>query len=147
MFLENSKFQKTSETSSTAVENGEATKDSGQDRRYFPRWELHSRLLYRKKNDIVYRECQTKDLNCDGVCFTSKDDIPLHQEIVLTIYLTDDIAIHLRGKTLWNRRTKSGHLVGVHFNSVSKKAHDLLLEFAFDNDQQDSNKHWFEGWK
>jgi len=116
------------------------------DRRYLPRWSIKNRILYRKQDDVLYQECTTKDLNCGGVCFHCPEDLTLHQEVSLTIFLTEDVAVHLQGTTTWHQTTERGHLIGIRFHHVSKKANNLLLEHAFESRQQELQKHWFEGW-
>jgi len=116
------------------------------DRRYLPRWAVKNRILYRKQDDVFYQECSTKDLNCGGVCLHCVEDLTLNQEISMTIFLSEDVAVHLQGKIAWHNKTEQGHLIGIRFNHVSKKANNLLLEHAFESKQHELQKRWFEGW-
>src|SRR3989338_9069822 len=93
--------QKEKKSETSLKETSLKTKDSPADRRYLPRWEIENRILYRKEDDVVYHECTTKDLHCGGVCFFSKEAVQAGRKVTLTIYLTDDIAIHLKGETAW----------------------------------------------
>ncbi len=117
-----------------------------QDRRYLPRWEVENRIMYRKKDDVFYHEALTKDFNCSGLCLNTKEDIALNQEVTLTLYLAEDVTVHLKGIVSWQKHTEHGYLAGVQFDNISKKAQDLLLEYAFQSRQQELKKHWFQGW-
>lgn len=116
------------------------------DRRYLPRWSVTNRILYRKQDDHLYQESTTKNLNCGGVCVHCTEELPLNQEICLTIFLAQDVAVHLQGMITWHRQTEDGYLVGIRFHHLSKKANNLLLEYAFETKEHELQKRWFEGW-
>lgn len=118
----------------------------GHERRYLPRWDVENKILYRKKTDIFYQEAHTKDFNCAGLCLSSGEPIPENQEVSITLYLSEDVTLNIKGVTSWQKKTEQGYLAGIQFDHISKKAQNLLLEFAFENHQQEVQKRWFDGW-
>ena len=129
------------EKSSKSVENSE------NERRYFPRWEVKNRVSYRLAHDQQIKECQSRDVNCAGACLSLKEALPVDQHLKLTLYLTDDVSVHVDGKVLWARPNQDDYLIGVSFLSTNEKIQDLILQYAFELKKQDLVKHWFKGWK
>ncbi len=122
-------------------------KNSGRDQRYFPRWEVDSRVIYKIDNDPMARETHTKDLNCSGVCIYVQEAIKPQQRLKLTIYLSGRKSVDVQGLVIWNNPLENQALVGICFSNTSQKAQDLILQHAFEIKKEDLTKHWFKGWK
>ena len=127
--------------------NSQSTARSDSDRRYFPRWEVQNRVIYRLEHDLNTRECHSRDINCTGACLCLKESIALNQRLKLTLFLTDDVAVHVDGKVLWAQPNNNDYLVGVNFVEINEEIRDLILQYAFEIKKGDLVKHWFKGWK
>lgn len=118
-----------------------------QDNRYFPRWEVANRVLYRIGKS-PFKEAQTQDLSCAGACI-SMDDVPIpNQEVNLKIYLDGSKeAVEVKGTIVWmNTAPGEQYQAGVIFSNVSKQAQEKILDHAFTIKKQDLVDHWFKGW-
>lgn len=116
------------------------------DHRYLPRWEVNSPTLLRFESEAHGQKCVTKDLNCTGAgIMLSAPLADTSRRLKLTIYLTDDMPVHLEGSVCWvdpgDRRS-----IGVNFEEVDQKTQDLILRHAFELKKEDLVDHWFEGW-
>src|SRR6267142_2588789 len=116
------------------------------DKRYLPRWVVNQRVLYQKENEPFYRECRSKDIHCEGACISPTEGLPLDQKLTLTIYISEDVAVHVQGKVLWAMNLPQQNLVGLQFSNVSQKVQDMILQYAFNCNKEAMRKHWFEGW-
>ena len=116
------------------------------ERRYFPRWEVDSKALYRCETDLHGYECHTVDLNSVGACIYTKQSLQVDQKVKLTIYLANDISIHVRGKVLWVKPEATYYLVGVQFQETSRDVQNLILSHAFEFRHDDVVNYWFKGW-
>ncbi len=116
------------------------------DKRYFPRWQVKNRIVYRLEGDTHVHEARSRDLSCTGLCFLSQFPLSKEQKLKLRIYLFDDKSIEVEGHPVWVEETAEGHLVGLHFSDLKPKIQDTILQFAFEIKKDDVVKHWFEGW-
>lgn len=120
-------------------------KGSHEEQRYFPRWETSNRVLYQSGKNCEIHQASTKDLSCAGVCI--RTDRPLHQnKIKLTIFLNSNTSVVVDGRILWNRPDEGQTLVGVLFENIPLQSQELILQYAFETDQQKVLNRWFEGW-
>lgn len=116
------------------------------DRRYLPRWEVDNKILYRRENEVSHHECRSKDINCSGACIRTDEEIPLNQELALTVYLADDIEpVHVHGKTVWRLSKEQENLVGIQFDRISDKTSELIFNYAFEYKKEELMKRWFKG--
>ncbi len=125
---------------------GESPVDNDE-RRYFPRWEVNNRICYRLEPESFSHECRSRDLNCCGACLLTKQSLPPDQKLKMTVYLAEDVCVHVEGKVLWSKPQKNEqYLIGVNFLETSKKIQDLILNHAFEINKNDLVRHWFQGW-
>ena len=116
------------------------------DHRYLPRWEINSRTLLRFESENHCQKCVTKDLNCTGAGLILAAPLTdTSRRLKLTIYLTDDTAVHLDGAVSWVD-PKDDRFIGVNFEEVDQKTQELILRYAFEVKKEDLVDHWFEGW-
>ena len=138
-------FVKTAENSTLLhSQKSESSKDP--DRRYLPRWEVNNKISYRKDNDILYHDCLSKDINCTGACIRTPEDIPVHQNLKLTICLAENIdPIQVHGRVVWQKGHGEEHSLGIQFDRVSDKTSELIYRYAFEFRHDDLVKSWFKG--
>ena len=117
------------------------------ERRYFPRWVVENKVLYHRDTHSFYRESTTKDLSCDGVCLTCPEEISPAQKLTLVVYLTEDVAVQVKGTVRWSKPSDKHSWVGVRFENTPSKIQDMILEYAFECNRELLTKHWFEGWE
>ncbi len=123
-----------------------ATSSNGQDRRYFPRWEVNNRVIYRKGTESFYRECCSKDISCDGASLFCQERLDGDGILVLVLFLSEDVAIYVQGRVLWNQPNGVRNVVGVRFSNISEKSQDMILKHSFNLKKEKLKKDWFEGW-
>lgn len=123
------------------------------ERRYFPRWIVENKVLYRLPHQTSYREATTKDLSGDGACLLCQEDLKAAQEnlkaplkLTLVVYLADDIAVEVTGYVMWNEFSGQRALLGVRFENTSTKVQDMILQYAFECNKELLTKNWFKGW-
>ena len=116
------------------------------EKRYFPRWEVNNRISYRLGPDQRDHECRSRDLNCCGACLLTNQPLFPDQKLRMTVYLAEDVAVHVEGKVLWSKSDDDQFLVGVNFLETSKRIQDIILDYAFEIKKEDLIKHWFKGW-
>ena len=121
-------------------------KGGPQDRRYIPRWEVSSKILYQLHDDIDIQEGRTQDLSCVGTCLHSEKDLLANKKVKLTIYLSEDTTIQVDGHILWTKKTPKGNFAGILFKDIKPEMQDLILDYAFEINKDDLVKHWFKGW-
>ncbi len=139
MFIESSESQASPQSHKAALVNNS-------DRRYLPRWEASNKISYRKENDIVYRDCLSKDINCTGACLRASEELPVHQNLKLTIQLAENIdPIQVQGRVVWQQGHDADYCVGIQFDRVSDKASELIFRYAFEFKHDDMMKNWFKG--
>lgn len=127
-------------------QNGKSSVDQDE-KRYFPRWEVNNRICYRLEPESLLHECRSRDLNCCGACLLTNQSLEPEQKLKLSVYLAEDVCIHLEGKVLWSKpEPDQQYLVGVNFLETSKKIQDLILDHAFEINKKNLVKHWFKGW-
>jgi len=108
------------------------TKDfGGTDKRYFHRWEVENRVLYRLDNETKFHEGLTNDLSCAGACISVDQSFQTNQKVQLKIYFNDDINVDLEGNVIWNKQRGKRNQIGVFFSTISNKAQDLILKHAY----------------
>ena len=101
------------------------------DNRYFPRWEVASRVRYNLENHPNFFEGQTRDISCSGVCIKISEDIRARQKINLTIYLSEVDRVNLTGHVVWLKNSGEDHEIGINFSDVTAEAQGLTLEHPF----------------
>lgn len=121
---------------------------SASDKRYFPRWEVKNKILYRfSEEDRQGFEGRTRDISCTGTCFMTSAPIPQNQKLIMKLYLLDESSIEVYGQLIWVKNIAEGQLVGVNFMEIDPKAQDKILKYAFSIRKKDLVNHWFEGIK
>ena len=119
---------------------------NGSEKRYLPRWTVNHRVIYQKENDSVSRECRSKNIHCEGACIDALEMLTSNQNLTLTFFLFDDVAVEVQGKVQWILNNAQQNLIGLQFYNVSQKVQDLILQYAFRVNKEGLIKHWFEGW-
>ena len=118
------------------------------DRRYIPRWEVSQRVLFRPSTQkTLYWEGETKDISCDGLCLYTPEKIAIGQKLILTLYLSPDIAVYVEGRVLWNESLHDKFLVGIKLENTNSRVQDLILDHAFNIKKEALLKHWYRGWE
>ena len=119
----------------------------GPDKRYFPRWSVQNKILYRKEENSTYQEALSKDINGSGACFSCPEKIKPSTKINLLLYLADSVAVEVTGRVLWNKDGDSHNLVGVRFENTAAQVQEMILQYAFECKPEDFMRHWFKGWE
>ena len=118
----------------------------GADKRYIPRWEVRNKILYSKENASSYQETSSKNINCNGACLYCDEPLIPDQKINLVLYLSESIAVEIKGKILWKRTEDHQNLIGVRFEEASPQIKEMILQYAFEYKKDDVISHWFKGW-
>ncbi len=116
------------------------------DQRYFPRWNVNNRVLYKHDSTPQLRHGHTKDLSCAGACLYLKEFLPLQQKITLSIYLSPKTGIDLQATIIWQKAEDMAYLTGVAFYETSDEAQQQILEHAFQSERPKILEHWYKGW-
>ena len=119
----------------------------GPDKRYFPRWNVQNKILYRKEENSTYQEALSKDINGSGACFSCLEEIKPSSKLTLLLYLADFVAVEVTGTVLWNKDGDSHNFVGVRFENTAAQVQDMILHYAFECKKEDFQRHWFKGWE
>ncbi|VAX36448.1 hypothetical protein MNBD_UNCLBAC01-487 [hydrothermal vent metagenome] len=130
-----------------SFQNNTASNDA--DQRYFPRWEVESKVVYRLENDVQSHEGLTKDLSSTGARITTETNLLPQQKIQLTVHLSDAIIISLNGYIIWVKGAKASYganQMGIGFTNMSTHIQEVILQHAFELDRERLKKHWFKGW-
>lgn len=116
------------------------------DNRYFPRWEVASRVQYNLEDHSSSQEGQTRDISCSGACIKISENIRPRQKVNLTIYLSEVDHVKLAGYVVWLKNSGEDHEIGIDFSDVTAEAQGLILKHAFEIDKNNVVKQWFKGW-
>ena len=119
---------------------------SSADTRYFPRWQVKNRIVYRFDGQEHVHEARSRDLSCTGIALVSQFPLTKEQKLKLRIYLFDDKSIEVEGHPVWVKETEEGYLAGVNFSNTTVEIQDQILQYAFEIKKEDVVNHWFEGW-
>ena len=119
---------------------------SNAEKRYFPRWQVKNRIVYRFDGDASTHEARSRDLSCAGVSLVSPYPVASNQKLKLRIYLFEDDSVEVEGNPVWVEETKEGHLLGITFTNTSSEIQEKILKYAFEIKKEDVVNHWFEGW-
>lgn len=128
--------------------NQKSLTDYQSDKRYFPRWAVRNRTMFRLHGENqLWHEVQTRDLSCAGVCLATDRNLVLGQSLRLKIYLSDEVVIAVDGHVAWIRAMDLNEsLMGVIFTNITKEDQDVILNHAFDLNPEKLNDLWFKGW-
>lgn len=121
-------------------------KNDPSDQRYFPRWTVKSKVLFRIGDRRKSHQAQTEDLSCSGASIWTEEIIDGRQPIDMTVYLTEGTKVKLQGKIIWYRRLNNKTKMGVSFYNTTADAADLILNHAFRVDPKGYQEHFFNGW-
>ena len=116
------------------------------DERYFPRWAVKSRVLFRIGDGKKSHTAHTEDLSCSGASLWTDEIIEGRQSIDLTVFLTEGTKIKLQGNIIWYRRLENKTKMGISFYNTTADAADIILEHAFRVDPNGYREHFFGGW-
>jgi len=117
------------------------------DHRYFPRWEVDSRVLFQTENDPEFHEAHTKDISCAGAALCTQYPLTQHQKIKITLFLPNGTPVNLHGEVLWaSTRENQEQLLGISFFNTAPEAQQLILQQAFEIDRKQLVSNWFKGW-
>ncbi len=118
------------------------------DQRYFPRWSVNNRVIYRAETtpDHQLRHGQTRDISCAGACLYLKEFLSPQQKIILNIHLSPKITLDLRATVAWQKTDDAAYLTGVTFYETSDETQQQILEHAFEFDRPKVLEHWYKGW-
>ncbi len=115
------------------------------DQRYFPRWEVANKVVYKRENGVNFHECVSRDISNTGLCLRSYEKIDERKKLLLTIELIDGVTIQVQGRVVWAKQDGRDFIVGVHFEDVSEKVQDMIFNCAFEAQTTQFRKKWFEG--
>ena len=104
----------------------------GTDKRYFPRWNVQNKILYRKEKNSSYQKALSKDISGSGACFSCPEKIKPSSKLNLIFYLADSVAVEVTGRVLWNKDGRSNNLIGVRFENISDQVEEMILQYAFE---------------
>ena len=118
------------------------------DQRYFPRWNVNNRVLYKTESspDQQFHHGHTKDLSGAGACLYLKEFLPTNQKITLNIHLSPKTTLDLRARVIWQKAEDLAYLTGIAFYETSDEAQQQILEHAFEFDRPKVLEHWYKGW-
>ena len=122
-----------------------AYRESVNDGRYFPRWEVANKITYKKEHGINFHECVSRDISNTGVCLRTYEKIVPDEKISMTIQLEDGLSVQTQGRTVWGRNEGKDFLIGVRFEDISQKAQDMIFNCAFESSPLRFKKQWFDG--
>ena len=117
------------------------------DRRYIPRWETESRILYQFENSKEFLHGKTVDLNSTGTCLCVGTLPSPERKVNLTIYLTDHTVIECEGNIVWTKQQNDKTFLGVRFTNPDAETQEVILEHAFKIDRDRFLEQFFRGWK
>ncbi len=118
------------------------------DQRYFPRWNVNHRVLYRHEPGPEHQLCHghTKDISCTGACLYLKELLPSQQKITLNIHLSPKSTVEVHATVVWQKAAEMSYLTGIVFHEISEPAQEQILENAFEVDRSKLLDHWYKGW-
>jgi len=116
------------------------------DQRYFPRWNVNNRILYKHDSTPQPRHGHSKDLSCAGACLYLKEFLPPQQKITLNVFLSPKTSIDLRATVVWQKAEDMAYLTGIAFYETSDEAQQQILEHAFQLERPKILEHWYKGW-
>lgn len=118
------------------------------DQRYFPRWNVNNRVLYRSESspDHHLHHGHSKDISCAGACLYLKEFLPPQQKIALSVHLSPSINLDLRATIVWQKAEEMSYLTGIAFHEINETAQKQILEHAFEFDRSKVLEHWYKGW-
>ncbi|MBI5416181.1 MAG: PilZ domain-containing protein [Candidatus Omnitrophica bacterium] len=117
------------------------------DKRYFPRWEVPNRVIYKLRDDPTPRHGHTRDLSCAGSCLFLTEHLPLREKLSLSIHLSPKTSVDVHGTVVWQDISSTPYLTGVAFYETDDKAQDLILRHAFELNHDQVLAHWYKGWE
>lgn len=117
------------------------------DQRYFPRWDVKNRVLYKLEKDQQPHEGYTKDLHCAGLCLRVDDQLRPKQKLKLTVHLANETTIQAEGTVMWIKDLGDHREAGISFSQLSDLAKNLIFEYAFQVRKKDVIRQWFKGWE
>jgi len=120
---------------------------SSLDKRYFPRWDVENRVLYKLQDEAEHREGKTSDISCAGACISIKERFFPQEKVSLVIYLSTVEFVEITGDVVWHKNYGLKSQIGVDFKDMDEKTQETLLSYAFEVNKADVVKHWFNGWK
>ena len=124
----------------------EQNQNAASDHRYFPRWDVRNRVLYKSESDPHPRYGHTKDLSCAGACVYLEERLSPHQRVTLNIHLSPKTVVGLQGTVIWQDVATSPYLTGISFYETSDDAQEVILEHAFGLNRKKILEHWYKGW-
>ena len=117
----------------------------GRDKRYLPRWEVRNKILYSTESTTNYQSATSKNINCTGACFYCEGNFTPRQNINLILYLSDVIAVEVKGTVLWESYANSRKLIGVRFEDPATHVKEMILKYAFEYKKNKALNQGFKG--
>ncbi len=79
-----------------------------EEKRKFIRLEIPVELKYIAEGGSARKESTTKDLSCEGLRFTTEEELKKGSSLELNINVPDaNNPVHVKGKVVWSRRLSS----------------------------------------
>ncbi|MBL7071770.1 MAG: PilZ domain-containing protein [Candidatus Omnitrophica bacterium] len=108
-----------------------------EERRRFIRLEVPVEVKYIMEGDTLRKEVTTKDLSCEGLRFTSAEEIKNESKVELNLNIPNaNNAVHIKGKIVWSKRISiedgSPKEVGVEFLEIEEDNKNTFLRFLCD---------------
>jgi c-di-GMP-binding flagellar brake protein YcgR len=119
--------------------------DVDHDQRYFPRWEVANKVVYKHEDGVNFHECLSRDISNTGLCLRSYEKIEANKKLLLTIELVDGVTIQAQGRVMWAKDNQKDCIVGVRFENISEQVQDMIFNCAFENQTKQFQEKWFEG--
>jgi len=116
-------------------------------KRYTPRWNIQDYCACQMSKGSLACEGHLKDVSCTGACVETDQNVPINQNINLTLHLPDRGVVNVCGKAVWARAVNSHHEIGIHFFNTSSKTQDTILQHAVGANKELLKDHWFKGWE
>jgi c-di-GMP-binding flagellar brake protein YcgR len=108
-----------------------------EERRKFIRLEVPVELKYIIEGDSLRKGDTTKDLSCDGLRFTSKEEIGEGALLELNLNIPNaNNPIHIKGKVVWTKKLSledgSPFEIGVEFLDIEEDNKNTFLKYLCD---------------
>ena len=122
------------------------TKKQSFDKRYFPRWQVENRILFKPEENHDFDECSTRDISCSGASFYTKESCKIGQVLDLVIFFNNYKTLDVKGTVVWRKSLSEDYIIGITFKNLTRREQALILKYAFEIRKKEVSDHWFKGW-
>lgn len=114
------------------------------ERRYLTRWRLERPAKVKLEGSFDYVDCFISDLNCKGLKFSLKEQLPLDKSLKLSIMLTESLQLNVEAWIAWYRKIKDSYLYGLFFNKIRTQDREDLYAFIMRHCSDQVSKQWWQ---